>query len=79
LKVVVYFLVMNHLTKQKNPFVRIVLKGFIADLDCILNPVTKTEMSGQIKLHGAEVEKGRRKVLLSQIFRTANFFYPSGY
>jgi hypothetical protein len=69
---------MDHLAKQKNLFVRIVLKGLIADFNCIFNTVTKAKVSGKVKLNGPEIENSGREVLLSQIFRAAHLFYLSG-
>lgn len=34
-------------------------------------------MSGDVKLYGAKIQFGRREILLSKIFQTADLFDPS--
>lgn len=78
LKIVVDLLVMNHLAKEEYTLVRIFFEGTVADLNRVLDTVTKTKMAGEIKLNRAEVEQRGREVLFAQVFRTARFFYLTG-
>jgi hypothetical protein len=72
-KVFVDLLVVNHLTQQINFFIRILLKGAIADFNGILNAVTKTKMTGDVKLYRTKVQDGRAKILFTQILLSAQF------
>jgi hypothetical protein len=69
---------MDHLAKQKNFLIRIFFQRLVTDLDRILNAVAKSEMTGDIKSYRTEVKEGRRKILLSKILRSSQFFDLSG-
>ena len=55
LKVIVHLLVVNHLAEQKNSFVRIFLNCLVADFNGIFHAITKSEMTGDVKLNGAKI------------------------
>src|SRR5688572_6275343 len=78
LKVIIYFLIMDHLTQQKNSFVRILLKGLVTYFNCIFDTVAETKVPRKVELDRPEIEHCGREVLLSQIFRAAHFFYFAG-
>lgn len=67
---------MDHLAKQIHIFVRVLFQGAVAYFNGVLHAITKTKVSGQDKLYRAEVQKGRREVLFSQIFYPAGFLNP---
>jgi hypothetical protein len=50
---------------------RIFFQGFVAYFDGVLNAVAKSEMTGEVKLYGTEVQEGRREILFAQIFYSA--------
>jgi hypothetical protein len=53
--------------------------GPVTDFNSVLNAVTKSKMTGNIKLNRSKVQQGGCKILLSQVFRPTCFFNPSGY
>src|SRR6267378_4975074 len=59
LKVVVHFLIVDHLAKEVNVFPIALFQRFITDLDGIFYTIAKTEMPGQSKLDWTKVEHRR--------------------
>jgi len=47
---------MDHLAKQENPLRGIFLKRLIADLDCVFNTVTKSEVTRKKENYRSEIE-----------------------
>jgi hypothetical protein len=45
----------DHLAEQQYALIRIFFKRFIADLDGVLDPVTKTKMSGNEKMNRTKI------------------------
>jgi len=54
------------------------LNGFIADLNRVLNTITKAEVTSNEKLDWSEIQVRRCKILLSKILKSSRFFYSSG-
>lgn len=78
LQIVVDLLVMNHLAQQKHTLRSVLLKGLIADLDCIFNAIAESKMAGQVKDYGTKIQHRGRKILLAQVFYSSDLLYPSG-
>jgi hypothetical protein len=59
--------IMDHFTEQEDSFSWIFLDRSKGDLNRIFHPITKTEMSCEIDLQTAEIQKGRREVLFHPV------------
>lgn len=66
-QIVIYLLVVYHLTEQKNPFSAILFQRTIADFNGIFHSVAEPEMAGEVKPYGPKVENRGGKVLFSQV------------
>jgi hypothetical protein len=65
LKILIYFLIMDHLAKQEHPVRGVFFQCFVTDFDGILNTVTKTKMAREIKYYWAKIQYRRREILLA--------------
>ena len=75
LQVCVHLLVVDHFAEQEDPFAGILFNGTESDVDRILHTVTKTEMAGQVDLHGTEIEQGGTEILLHPVLLFAAALY----
>ncbi len=67
-QIVVYLLIMDHLTQQVNFLVGVFFQRFVADFNGIFYAIAKPKMTSDIKTNRTEIQKSRRKILLTQIF-----------
>ena len=58
---------MDHFTQEKNALAGILIHRSEGDFDGIFHPVTESEMARQIKLYGAQIQLGGRKILFQFI------------
>jgi len=54
------------------------LQGFVAEFNGVFDSITKTEMAGDVKFYGSEIQNGGRKVLFTKVFQSPGFFYSAG-
>lgn len=68
LKILIDFLVVDHLAQEEDPFIRIFFQCPITYFYRVFHAIAKTEMAGEVKFHRAEVQFGGSKVLFARIF-----------
>ena len=71
LQILIDLRVMDHLAEEEDALIRIFIQCTVADFNRILHSITKAKVSGEVKAYRAEVQHGRCKVLLPQIFGSA--------
>ena len=66
--------VVDHLAEQEDPLAGVLLQRLVTDLDGVLHPVAKAEVSSEDESYSSQVEHGRREVFFLRILRLAEGF-----
>lgn len=74
LKVIIYFLIVDHLAEQENVFIRVLLQRLIADLYGIFNAIAEAKMASDVEPYRSEIKLRRRKILLPRVSYSSRFF-----
>src|SRR5690606_6085604 len=66
-QVSIHLRVMDHVTKQKDPYPRVCSNCAKGDLDSIFDAIAKPKMKGQVNMQRSKIEQGRREVLFHPV------------